>query len=103
MLAYKRKTYKQKPKTSKQLERIFKGVSNHHRIDALRLIEKNPGITLEGIAETLDVNLKTISEHLRRLVGAGLITKNYQGKSVVHNLSPYGHKIIKTLETFSYS
>lgn len=87
-------------KDSQKLERIFKGVANHRRIDILNLISKNPGITLDGIAETLDCNFKTISEHSRRLVAAGLINKKYLGKSVTHNLSPYGEKIHKILKTF---
>jgi len=79
-----------KSKTAKQLERHFKGVANHRRIQILLLVRKNPGITLEGIAESLDVNFKTISEHTRRLVQAGLLNKNYRGRMVEHQVSPYG-------------
>lgn len=77
-------------KTAKQLERHFKGVANHRRIDILVLAAKNPGITLEQIAEELDCNMKTISEHTRRLAQAGLVNKNYQGRKVEHSVSPYG-------------
>lgn len=87
-------------KDSQKLERIFKGVANHRRIDILHLISRNPGITLDGISETLNCNFKTISEHTRRLVIAGLINKKYLGKSVAHNLSPYGEKIYQMLKTF---
>ena len=79
-----------KTKTAKQLERHFKGAANHRRIDILMLVAKNPGITLEQIAESLDCNMKTISEHTRRLTQAGLINKNYQGRKVEHSVSPYG-------------
>ena len=79
-----------KPKTSKQLERHFKGVANHRRIAILLLVARNPNITLEAIAEGLDCNLKTISEHTRRLVQAGLINKEYRGRKVEHQVSPYG-------------
>ena len=77
-------------KTSKQLERHFKGVANHRRIAILLLVSKNAGITLEQIAEHLDCNIKTISEHTRRLVQAGLINKEYKGRKVEHKVSPYG-------------
>lgn len=87
-------------KTSKQLERYFKGVANHHRIDILFLVNKNDGITLEAIAEKLDCNIKTISEHTRKLVQAGLLNKKYMGRSVLHSLSPYGKIIIQALQTF---
>ncbi|OGI67612.1 hypothetical protein A2732_02325 [Candidatus Nomurabacteria bacterium RIFCSPHIGHO2_01_FULL_40_10] len=77
-------------KTARQLERHFKGVANHRRIAILLLVLKNPGISVDGIAESLDCNFKTISEHTRRLVQAGLLNKNYKGTTVEHQVSPYG-------------
>jgi DNA-binding MarR family transcriptional regulator len=100
--------YKKKPngkparklKTPKQLERYFKGVANHWRIEILDLIAKKEGITLENISETLDCNLKTISEHTRKLVQAGLVNKKYKGREVMHSLSPYGQRFLKFIKTF---
>lgn len=77
-------------KTTKQLERHFKGVANHRRIAILMLVYKKQGLTLEEIADNLDCNLKTISEHTRRLVQAGLLNKEYKGRNVEHRVSPYG-------------
>lgn len=79
-----------KTKTVKQFERHFKGVANHRRIAILLLVSKNPNITLEAISESLDCNMKTISEHTRRLVQAGLLNKEYRGRKVEHKVSPYG-------------
>ena len=79
-----------KIKTAKQMERHFKGVANHRRIAILLLVSKNPNITLENISESLDCNIKTISEHTRRLVQAGLVNKKYRGRMVEHKISPYG-------------
>jgi DNA-binding MarR family transcriptional regulator len=90
-------------KTAKQLERYFKGAANHRRIEILRLVDKADGIVLEKIADTLRCNLKTISEHTRRLVAAGLLNKKYFGRSVTHSLSPYGKIMLKSLESFSHS
>ncbi len=87
-------------KTSKQLERYFKGVANHWRIQILSLVNKNEGITLGQIAENLNHNIKTVSEHTRRLVQAGLLNKKYQGQAVSHSTSPYGKKFIKFIKTF---
>lgn len=92
-----------KSKTAKQLERHFKGVANHRRIDVLLLVEKEPDITLERIAETLGANFKTISEHVRRLVHAGLVDKRYRGRNVEHKLSPYGEIFARFIRTFSHS
>jgi len=87
-------------KTAKQLERHLKGISNHRRIEILRQIHKSDGITLEEIADELDCNIKTISEHTRRLVQAGLVNKKYRGRSVAHSLSPYGRRIIVFVDAF---
>lgn len=87
-------------KTSKQLERHFKGAANHRRLDILCLIAKTDGITLEDIADNLGCNFKTISEHTRRLHIAGLIDKKYRGKFVEHSLSPYGKKFVEFLKSF---
>lgn len=92
-----------KIKTSKQLERHFKGVANHRRIDILLLVEKSGRIDLSGIADELSGNLKTISDHARRLTHAGLINKSYLGTQVVHELSPYGKKFIEFIKIFRNS
>ena len=92
-----------KRKTSKQLERHFKGIANHHRIEILLLVNTNDQITVEGIAESLGSNIKTISEHTRRLVQAGLLNKKYQGRTVAHSLSPYGRMLVAFIRTFQDS
>jgi DNA-binding transcriptional ArsR family regulator len=90
-----------KTKTAKQLERHFKGMANHRRIEILRLIAEREGISLENIADGLDCNFKTISEHTRKLVQAGLVDKKYLGRTVAHTLSPYGKIFCKFITNFS--
>ena len=92
-----------KLKTSKQLERHLKGVANHWRIEMLLLVAERDGVTVEGIAEALGGNFKTISEHTRRLVQAGLLDKRYAGRTVTHALSPYGKTITAFIRTFQHS
>ncbi|MBI4086112.1 MAG: helix-turn-helix transcriptional regulator [Candidatus Liptonbacteria bacterium] len=87
-------------KTSKQLERYFKGAANHWRISVLFLIEKNEGITVQGITSALGGNFKTISQHTRALVQAGLLNKKYRGQEVMHSLSPYGKSFVRFMKTF---
>ena len=90
-------------KTAKQIERHIKGIANHRRIEILFLVADNSGITLDDIADRLHCNVKTISEHTRRLTLAGLVNKKYQGRSVSHTLSPYGKIFYKFITTFSHS
>ncbi|MDP3948412.1 MAG: winged helix-turn-helix domain-containing protein [bacterium] len=87
-------------KTAKQLERHFKGVANHWRIEILRLVEKNEGIGVDEITKTLGANFKTISEHTKKLTQAGLVDKRYQGSSVKHKLSPYGKIFMHFIKSF---
>lgn len=87
-------------KTAKQLERYLKGMANHRRIEILRFVQKVEGATLEQIAEGVNCNVKTTSEHTRRLVQAGLLNKKYQGRQVLHSLSPYGVKFLGFVNKF---
>jgi len=87
-------------KSGKQLERHFKGAANHRRLEILMLIAKKEGISLEQIAETLECNFKTISEHTRKLFTSGLVNKKYKGHKVEHSLSPYGEKFFAFIKTF---
>ena len=91
------------PKTPKQMERHFKGVANHRRIEILLLVAHSDGINVEGVSECLGCNFKTVSEHIRRLVQAGLVEKKYEGHSVRHRLSPYGRMFVSFLKSFQYS
>jgi len=92
-----------KLKTGRQMERHLKGISNHYRIEILLLIAKHKSLTLQDIVDGIGGNQKTISEHTRRLLHAGLINKKYRNKFVEHSLSPYGHKFIEFLKSFQES
>ena len=83
-------TKNHKVKTPKQLERHFKGISNYRRIEIILLIKKSPSITLDKIAEDLNANYKTVSEHVARLVQSGLIYRKQNGSHAEYSLTPYG-------------
>jgi len=87
-------------KNSKQIERHVKGIANHRRIDILLLIFQSRGISLDDISKTLDCNFKTISGHTLKLVNAGLVDKNYNGRTILHSISPYGKIFVKFISDF---
>lgn len=87
-------------KTAKQLERHFKGVANHRRIDILRLVARAENISLENIAKSINCDIKNACQHTQKLVQAGLLNKKYFGRMVGHSLSPYGKKIIAFMKSF---
>jgi len=88
-----------KKKTYKQLERLVRGFANHRRVEIMELLKKSPELSVEEIAEILNVNFKTISEHARRLAIAGLVLKRYAGHCVRHKLSNRGLQVLKFLRT----
>ena len=86
-------------KSYHQLERIIKGVSNHRRIEILELLKKTPELSVIDIAEILDINFKTASDHIRRLAIAGFVLKRSDGHSVRHKLTDRGLFVLKFLRT----
>ena len=87
-------------KTSKQLERYFKGAANHWRISILSVVHQNEGISVDELADQLKGNFKTISQHTKSLVNAGLLNKKYKGRQVIHALSPYGRLFLRFMKMF---
>ena len=87
-------------KTSKQMERHFKGIANHWRIEILLWIAGNPGATVEDITENLQAHFKSMSQHTQSLVKSGLIDKVYKGRTVTHFLSPYGKHFVRIIKEF---
>ena len=83
----------------RELERIIKGASNHRRIQILELIKKQPELSVFEIADDLDINYKTASEHIRRLAIAGLVMKRSAGRDVRHALTDRGNIILTFLRT----
>ncbi len=81
----------------RQLERIVKGFANHRRIQIMRLLERSPELSVAEIAEKVEANFKTCSEHVRRLAIAGLVMKRNEGNNVRHALTPVGKSILKFL------
>jgi len=88
-----------KIKNYRALEKLVRGFANHRRIQILELLEKNPELSVVGVAERLDINFKTASEHLRRLEIAGLVSKRSQANNVCHRLTSKGISILKFLRT----
>ena len=84
-------------KNPKELEKVLKGCANHRRVEMLCLLSKNPGLTLEQAAEHLKIDFRVASEHLRRMVTGGLISKRYAGRYVQHSLTRRAQYILTFL------
>lgn len=82
---------------STQIAEVFKGLANHYRVDMLRLLAKQPDLTVDAAADLLNANYKTIAVHMGRMHRSGLITKKYKGTYVQHRLTQRGKVILKFL------
>jgi DNA-binding transcriptional ArsR family regulator len=63
----------------------------------VNLLSAFPELSLSEISQKLKINLKTESEHVRRLAISGLVLKRNQGKNVRHKLSDRGVVVLKFL------
>lgn len=80
------------------MERVFKGVANHNRIRILEFVGKANETSLWQISQGLNIELRNASQHTLRLEKAGLIEKQYVGRSVMHFLTPYGTKVLEFMK-----
>ena len=82
---------------SRKLERVVKGFANHRRIEILELLKQKPELSVGEISLALEIELKTASEHLRRLTLSGLILKRHEGREVRHALTSRAQKTLTFL------
>ncbi|AKM84283.1 TPA: hypothetical protein DCZ46_02970 [Candidatus Campbellbacteria bacterium] len=82
-----------------QMERLFKGFSNHRRIEIIFLLDKKPELSVEEICEELKINFNTGSDHIRKLAQSGIIMKRLDKNSVRHALTKKGKSILVFCKT----
>ncbi|MFZ3020366.1 MAG: MarR family transcriptional regulator [Minisyncoccia bacterium] len=86
-------------KTKRELERIVKGFANHRRIEILILLNNEPELSVQEIADRLKSEMKNISAHINKMAIAGLVMKRSDNKSVRHKLTKRGNSILKFVRT----
>lgn len=86
-------------KIVKRIERVFKGAGNHNRIKILDFVARENNTTLWQISQGVNLDFRLTSHHAEVLNKAGLIEKHYLGRSVMHELTPYGEKIYDFMKT----
>jgi DNA-binding transcriptional ArsR family regulator len=81
-------------RSPQKLETVMKGVSNKHRVAILLLLNKQPNMDLEMIGNRLEIGYKNAAEHVRKMLHAGLVDKEYEGNYVLHSLTPRGKRMV---------
>ena len=85
---------------AKELERIIKGVSHHRRMEILFSLFEKPNLTLTALSEKVDSDIRNTSQHVFKMVGAGLVRKRVYGYTTEHSLTSLGKKVASTLRHF---
>jgi DNA-binding transcriptional ArsR family regulator len=86
---------------TKRLEKLVKGFANHRRIEILELLVMHPELCVGEISHKLQIEIRTASEHLRRLSIAGLVLKRYEGREVRLSVTERAREILRFLDTLS--
>ena len=81
-------------KEYRRLERIVKGFANHRRLEIMGLLKREPELSVEEIADRLNLGYPNASDHIRKLAIAGLVAKRNEGSSVRHKLTPRAESIL---------
>jgi len=74
----------------RNIEKVIKGFSNHRRIQILYLLKHEPELSVGDISEKLNVDYKTISQHVIKMEISGLIMKRNDFNNVRHKLTKRG-------------
>ncbi len=80
------------------LERVVKGFANHRRLRILEILKDTPELSIEEIAEKLDMGYMNTSDHLRKMALAGLVLKRSANNSVRHRLTPRADLVLGFLQ-----
>ncbi len=77
-----------------ELEKVGKGMANRNRLKILLALNQEPGLCLVDLAEKTKISFRNASEHCRKLLAGGLISKKYRGQAVEHRLTPRGKAVL---------
>ena len=84
----------QKGSDYRRLERVVKGFANHRRLQILDLLKSQPELSVDEIANRLQIGYENASDHIRKMAIAGLLLKRNDGNSVRHKLTPRAESIL---------
>ena len=86
----------------RKIERVVKGFANHRRIQILDLLNKEPELSVDDVAEKLHIGYENTSDHIRKLAITGLVMKRNQGTRVLHKLTPRAVVILLFCKKLEY-
>ena len=82
-----------KPKSARKMQQIIRGFSHANRIQIIELIYIRPNLSVNDIADNLNMDFRNASQHLQKMASSGLVFKHNEGNEVLHSLTALGMKI----------
>jgi DNA-binding transcriptional ArsR family regulator len=70
------------------MDRVFKALADPSRRHLLDVLHADNGQTLGSLCEHLDMSRQAVTQHLRVLESANLVTTIWQGREKLHYLNP---------------
>ncbi|MBI2633553.1 MAG: helix-turn-helix transcriptional regulator [Parcubacteria group bacterium] len=73
--------------TSKELEKILKGLANKRRLAIIRLLAKNNSLCVSTVASSIKLSFKATSKHLLILKQLDIVENSQRGLEVYYSLA----------------
>jgi DNA-binding MarR family transcriptional regulator len=85
-----------------KIETIVKGFANYRRIQIIYLISYEKGLSVNNIADRLNIGFRSVSQHLDKMYKGGLVSRRHRGVEVIYETTSRGREVtefIKALES----
>lgn len=71
----------------KELEKVLKALANERRLKILKILKKEPELSVGEIAEEIGLSFRSTSRHLTLLYRAGILEQERKANLVEYNIA----------------
>ena len=80
-----------------ELERYFRAVANHRRLEMLQVLNRRGPLPLYQVAAAVHLSVKTTNKHLTQLLHTGFVSRTRQGLFVLYRLEDEAKPLVTKL------
>lgn len=84
-----------------KIEEICKTLASTVRLQILFFLKNHPNSLAKDISKSLNCNIKTLSQHIKKLHQSGMINRLNKGREVELSLNEKGNRIIDFINIYS--
>jgi DNA-binding transcriptional ArsR family regulator len=89
-------------KDYKMIEDLFKILASDARLKIIYYLYDSQKSNVKNISNELGCNIKTLSQHVKKLYSGGIVNRLNKGREVELSLSDKGYEVIKLINTNKY-